>query len=76
MSNSLFQELGGGQMPQGAPRNFAPALLQHIRSFRGNPLEVLQSKLSSGEMSQEQYNQLHSAAEAIAQRMMQTIPRR
>lgn len=76
MANSIFQALGGGKGPQGGKRNFAPALLQHIQNFQGNPMDQLQSKLNSGEMTQEQYNQLHSMAEGIVQRMMGVLPRK
>lgn len=76
MSNPLFHALNGGNALRGGQRNFAPALLQHIQGFQGNPMEQLQSKLNSGEMSQDQYNQLHSMAEGIAQQMMQFFPHR
>lgn len=76
MANSIFQSLTGGKGQQGGQRNFAPALLQHIQGFQGNPMEQLQSKLNSGEMSQQQYNQLRGMAENIVQRMMGVLPRR
>lgn len=38
-------------------------------------MEQLQSKLASGEMTQQQYNQLRGMAENIAQRMMGVLPR-
>ena len=73
MANSVFQALGGGQKGK---RNFAPALLQHIQGFQGNPIEALQNKLNSGEMSQSQYNQLYGMAQDIAQKMMSVLPRK
>lgn len=76
MSNPLFNALNGGNTPRGGRRNFAPALLQHIQGFQGNPMEQLQSKLNSGEMTQDQYNQLRGMAENIVQRMMGVLPRR
>ena len=76
MSNPLFNALNGGSAPRGGRRNFAPALLQHIQGFQGNPMEQLQSKLNSGEMTQDQYNQLWGIAENIVQRMMGVLPRR
>ena len=72
MANSLYQELGGGGNAKN--RNFAPALLQYLQEFQGNPLEALQRKLNNGEMSQAQYNQLHNMAENIARRMMSVFP--
>ncbi len=76
MANPFFNALGGSKAPQGGRRNLAPALLQHIQGFQGNPIQELQNKLNSGEMSQEQYNQLYSAAENIARRMMSILPHR
>ena len=76
MANPFKAALGGSQAPQRGQRNFAPALLQHIQGFKGNPMEQLQSKLNSGEMTQDQYNQLHSMAEGIVQKMMGVLPRR
>ena len=76
MANPFKTALGGSQAPQRGQRNFAPALLQHIQNFQGNPMEQLQSKLNSGEMTQDQYNQLRGMAENIVQRMMGVLPRR
>lgn len=76
MANPFREAMGGSQAQQGGQRNLAPALLQHIHGFQGNPIEQLQSKLNSGEMSQQQYNQLRGMAETIAQRMMGVLPRR
>ena len=76
MANPFKAALGGSQAPQRGQRNFAPALLQHLQNFQGDPMEQLQSKLNSGEMSQDQYNQLRGMAENIAQRMMGVLPRR
>lgn len=76
MANPFKTALGGSRAPQHSQRNFAPALLQHIQGFQGNPMEQLQSKLNSGEMTQDQYNQLRGMAENIVQRMMGVLPRR
>lgn len=75
MANPLFQALGGERAQQGDKRNLAPALLQHIQGFQGNPIEQLQGKLNSGEMSQQQYNQLRGMAENIVRQMMGVLPR-
>ena len=37
-------------------------------------MEQLQSKLNSGEMSQQQYNQLRGMAENIVRQMMGVLP--
>lgn len=76
MANPFYKAMGGGRQLQGGQRNLAPALLQHIQGFQGNPMEQLQSKLDSGEMSREQYNQLRGMAERIVQRMMGALPGR
>jgi hypothetical protein len=76
MGNPFFKAMGGANAQQGGQRNLAPSLLHYIQGFQGNPMEQLQSKLNSGEMSQDQYNQLHSMAEGIAQQMMQFFPHR
>ncbi len=73
MGNPFRQAMSGPQ-GQGGQRNLAPALLQHIQSFQGNPIEQLQNKLTSGEMTQQQYNQLRGMAENIVQRMMGVLP--
>lgn len=74
MANPFFNVINGAKGPQGGRRNFAPALLQHIQGFQGNPVEQLQSKLNNGEMSQDQYNQLRGMAENIARQMMGVLP--
>lgn len=76
MANPFFKAMGGENRPQGGGRNLAPSLLQYLQNFQGNPMEQLQSKLNSGEMTQDQYNQLHSMAEGIVQKMMGVLPRR
>lgn len=76
MPNPLFQALNGGN-PQGSPkRNMAPNLLNFIQGFQGNPIQTIQDKMNSGEMTQEQYNQLYSAAQGIAQKMMGALRRK
>lgn len=74
MANPFREAMGGSQTQQGGKRNLAPALLRHIQNFQGNPMEQLQSKLNSGEMTQDQYNQLRGMAENIVQRMMGVLP--
>lgn len=76
MANPFFSAMGGANARQTGQRNLAPALLQYIQGFQGDPMEQLQSKLNSGEMTQQQYNQLRPMAENIVQRMMGVLPRR
>ena len=74
MGNPFFKAMGGANAQQGGQRNLAPSLLHYIQGFQGNPMEQLQGKLNSGEMTQQQYNQLRGMAENIVQRMMGVLP--
>lgn len=76
MANPIFQALSGASGQPEGKRNFAPALLQHIQNFQGDPCQILQQKLNSGEISQQQYNQMRGVAENIVQRMMSVLPSR
>lgn len=76
MSNPLFDALGGAKAQQGTKRNLAPGLLRYINNFQGNPIQSVQNKVSSGEWTQQQYDELHSAAENIARQMMSFIMRK
>lgn len=76
MPNPFREAMGGAQGPQVSKRNLAPNLLQYIQNFQGNPMQMLQEKINASGINQEQYNQLHSAAEKIANRMMGVLPRR
>lgn len=75
MANPFYSAMGGSQAPQGGKRNLAPNLLQYMQNFQGNPMEILQGKINSGEISQTQYKQLHDMAENIVSRMMSVLPR-
>lgn len=74
MANPLFDALN--KNAQNAKPNMANALINHINGFRGNPVEILQNKINSGEMSQDQYNQMRGIAENIVRKMMSILPRR
>lgn len=70
MANPFREAMGGSQGPQRGQRNLAPNLIQYMQNFRGNPMQMLQEKITSSGISQDQCNQLRSAAEKIAQQMM------
>lgn len=72
--NPLFKQYGN--KGQNAGVNPAQALLQHIQSFKGNPIEILQGKINSGEISQEQYSKMYDVAQGIAQKMASILPRK
>lgn len=77
MGNPFLAAMNGGNsLRSGNKRNLAPALLQHIQGFQGNPVQELQNKLNSVGATQEQYNQLYSAAQDIAQQMMGVLGRK
>ena len=64
MSSPLFDAMGGGM-----PQNPMTQLMQDFRKFResfhGDAREEVQKLLNSGQMTQEQYNQLTQTAQQI-----------
>lgn len=75
MANPLFNALGGG-MPKlpGPMGNFAQMMQQFNQfraSFQGDPKAEVEKLLQSGQMSQQQLNQL----QAVAQQFMQIMPK-
>lgn len=74
MPNPIFQAIGG-RMPtmpgaMGQFQNMLTQFRQFQSSFQGDPKAKVQELLSSGQMSQQQYNQLAQVAKAF-QSMMQ-----
>lgn len=71
MPNPLFNQMGGGQMPgpMGEFQQFMSAFQQFKASFKGNPQEEVQKLLNSGQLTQQQYNQLQQAASQISRMM-------
>lgn len=71
MANSLFKDFGGnnGMTPQGMMNAMMAQLKQFSNSIAGDPTQILQGKLNSGEMTQSQYDQLRKMAIQIASRM-------
>lgn len=67
MSNPLFDQYGN----QGYPYNYGNPLLQQFmqfkNSFSGNPKETVQNLISTGKMSQAQFNQLAQQATQLQQ---------
>ena len=64
MANPLFQQMGGGQRPgqMGQFQQMMSAFQQFKQNFRGDPQQEVQRLLNSGQMSQQQYNQLQQMA--------------
>ena len=61
MSNPLFQAFGGWQNNQFA--QLVQQFQQFRNTFRGDPQQEVQKLLQSGKISQQQLNQLQSAAQ-------------
>lgn len=70
MGNPFFSAMGGSTSPQGSPANISGMFQNFMQNFVGDPTQILQGKLNSGEMSQQQYNQLRGIAEQI----LSTLP--
>lgn len=72
MPNPLFDQMGGNQMsgPMGQFQQFMGAFQQFKANFKGDPQQEVQRLLNSGQMSQQQYNQLQQMANQMS-RMMQ-----
>ena len=51
MSNPLFNQLGNS-----SPNNMIQRFNQFKNSFKGNPQQMIQQMLNSGQITQEQYN--------------------
>ena len=65
MSNPLFNALSGG-MPQGnGPMQMIQQFQQFRQQFQGDPKQEVQNLLNSGQMSQQQYNQLQGMATQV-----------
>lgn len=77
MANPLFNALGGNNMGANMPvplnnvSNIMNAFQNFRKNFTGNPKQKVQELLNSGEMSQDQYNQLQN----MAKQFMKIMPR-
>lgn len=60
--NDLFQQFGGNVPMPGGIGNLIQQFNQFRANFNGNPQQQVQQLLSSGKMSQEQFNQLAGLA--------------
>lgn len=63
MPNPLFEAIG--KRPAGRPNNMLTAFQQFKRAFSGDPEQQVQALLASGEMTQDQYNQLAQMASGL-----------
>ncbi len=65
MANSLFQQMQP-QMPNNGMMQFLREFQQFRQSFHGDPKAEVQRLLNTGQLSQQQFNQLASEAQQIA----------
>ena len=66
MSNPLFSQFGGIQMPMnGLMQKFQ----QFQQMFKGNPQQQIQQLMSSGKVNQQQYNQAVQMAQQFKKMM-------
>lgn len=65
MANPLFNLLGGGQMsgPMGQFGQMMQQFNQFRANFQGDPKKEVERLLQSGQMSQQQLNQLQAMAQ-------------
>ena len=67
MSNPLFNQYGN----QGYPYSYGNPMLQQFmqfkNSFSGDPKQAVQNLMASGQMSQQQFNQLAQQATQLQQ---------
>lgn len=61
-NNSLFKEFNSNPNPFGQLSNFLTQFNQFSSNFSGNPEERVKQLLQTGQMSQEQFNQLAQTA--------------
>ncbi len=67
MSNPLFNQYG--QTPPVIPgNNFMQRLQQFSNMVRGNPQQIVQNLMQSGQMTQDQFNQFSQMADQIVGR--------
>ena len=62
MANQLYNQMMGGGNQQ---NSFLQRFNQFRQSFSGNPQQQIQQMLSSGQISQEQYNRAVQQAQGI-----------
>lgn len=58
MSNPLFEQLNNGQNSNSMLQQF----IQFKQNFNGDPRQTVQNLLNTGQMSQQQFNQLAQQA--------------
>lgn len=69
MSNPFFDAMGGGNLPgpMGNMMGMIRQFNEFRQSFQGDPKAKVQELLTSGQMSQSQFNELQGVARAFQQ---------
>lgn len=69
MSNPFFDAMGGGNLPgpMGNMMGMIRQFNEFRQSFQGDPKAEVQELLTSGQMSQSQFNELQGMARAFQQ---------
>lgn len=69
MSNPFFDAMGGGNLPgpMGNMMGMIRQFNEFRQSFQGDPKAKVQELLTSGQMSQRQFNELQGMARAFQQ---------
>lgn len=65
MSNPLFNEYGGSLADNAGLSQFLKTLDEFEKNFKGDARAEVQKLLDSGQMTQQQFNQLGQAADRI-----------
>jgi hypothetical protein len=69
MANPLYKQLGGGMNHQQAQNDSLSVFLQQYSQFKntiqGDPRQMVQQLLSSGQMSNEEFNKLAQIANQL-----------
>ena len=66
--STLFEMFNGPQQPAPVPNqngNLFTQLQQFARTFNGNPEQIVRNMLQTGQMSQQQFDQLSKQASQI-----------
>lgn len=70
MANPLYQAIGNQPNPMA---DLIRQAKEFKKSFNGNPREEVQRLLNSGQMSQQQFNQLSQIAQQVVQAMGEDV---
>ena len=69
MSNPFFNAMGGGNLPgpMGNMMGLVQQFNQFVQNFQGDPKANVHELLNSGQMTQEQFNELQGMARTFQQ---------